>query len=162
MGDIFSLKISVVLTLFLFVFGDGKALAGESPFCIDRVISTEKENLKCLKNHVVTRSIKDRFEKIIRRKRECTTCSPEFPREDNFSPLFGLNFLTLKIERNPFGGYFSYATFRESPRRIYRLWIYKIDDDVFRIREIKSIEIDAKLVQTLRVLKTPTYNQFWF
>lgn len=96
------------------------------------------------------------------RRKACVTCSEEFSGEKNFSPLFGLHFLALKMEQNPFGGFFSYIMFKESPERIYRLWMYEVDAKDLRIREIKTIKPDDNLAKTLMTLKTPAYRQFWF
>jgi len=162
MGDIFSLKISTVLTIFLFVSIGSFALASEPSLCVGHPISTNKENLNCLRSHIESQSIKDNFKRLVERRKICISCSEEFSGEKNFSPLFGLHFLTLKMERTPFGGFFSYIMFKESPERIYRLWMYEVDVNDLRIREIKAIRPDPKIAKILTTLKTPVYKQFWF
>lgn len=156
------MKISAALILFLFVSIGTRGLASESSLCIGRSISTNKENLSCLKRHIESQSIKDNFVRLVERRNACSECSEEFLGEKKLSPLFALHFLTLKIERNPFGGYFSSIMFKESPERIYRLWIYEIDAGSLRIREMKAIKPDAKITKTLATLKTSAYKQFWF
>ncbi|MCB0413133.1 MAG: hypothetical protein KDD50_02285, partial [Bdellovibrionales bacterium] len=150
------------LALLLFVSIGSSTFASEPSLCVGRPISTNKKNLNCLKNHIENKSIKDNFKRLVDRRKDCIACSEEFSGERNFSPLFDLHFLTLKMERSPFGGHFSYVMFKESPTRIYRIWVYEIDTGTLRIREIEAIKPDAKMTKILTALKTSEYKQFWF
>lgn len=129
--------------------------------CLEHPIMLEKKHLECLKNSKVAQSIRINFDSILVRRRTCRECAEAIPREANFSPLYDLDYLMMKAEPNGFGGYWAHIIFKESPTRIYRLWLYPIDENTFQLRDIGTIIPTAKIKKTMTTLSGTKYSKYW-
>lgn len=67
-------------------------------------------------------------------------------------------FLLLEAESNPLGGFFALVVFKRYPK-LFRLWVYETDKNVFEIREIEIIRNLNN--QVMDALSDPGLTKFW-
>lgn len=109
----------------------------------------------------MAQAIRENFDKILGRRKTCRECAETIPRETNFSPLYKLDYFLVRAEPNDFGGYWAHIIFKESPTRIYRLWLYPIDKNIFQLRNIETIVPNVEIKKTMAKLSGSEYSQFW-
>lgn len=117
----------------------------------------DKKGNQCLKNH----TFRTGFNKILVRRQKCEKCADSFPGEINFFPLYNLNFLMMRVESNDFGGYWAHIIFKESPIRIYRLWLYPIEEAAFQLRDIRTLVPTAETRGIMAKLSETKYSKYW-
>lgn len=59
---------------------------------------------------------------------------------EKYSSLFRKPFLLLEAESNDLGGFFALVVFKNHPK-VFRLWVYEIDKNVFELREIIPLQV---------------------
>jgi hypothetical protein len=75
------------------------------------------------------------------------------------SSLFQKPFLLLEAESNDFGGFFALVVFKDRPK-VFRLWIYEIDKNVFEPREIIPLQVTLNKI-IMNDLSNQKVKPFW-
>lgn len=123
--------------------------------------SFETSHLKCLKKETIVSSIRKNFRIAETLKKSCPKCHDPFPDATKFQYLFHQPLMALEIDTKDFGGYWVFiALKRES--KLYRLWLYEIDDGNFQLREIKPLEMSKAMKTKFNDLSTdPLLATYW-
>lgn len=154
-------KLICFFSIFVVIGTSSLGHSEDVSICLERPFSPEKKYLACLRNSKVAQAIRAGFNKILVRRQKCKKCADSFPGETNFSPLYNLNFLMMKVESNDFGGYWAHIIFKESPTRIYKLWFYPIEETTFQLRDIRTFVPSAETKEIMAKLSGTKYSQYW-
>jgi hypothetical protein len=123
--------------------------------------SLEMTHLRCLKKTTIVSRIRKNFRTSETLMQNCPKCHATFPDEAKFQYLFHLPLLALEIDTNDFGGYWIFEIFKNQPK-LYRLWLYEIDEGNFQLREIKVLEMSEALKANINKLSTdPAFATSW-
>lgn len=76
-----------------------------------------------------------------------------------YASLFQKPFLLLESESNDFGGFFALVVFKGHPK-VFRLWVYEIDKNVFEVREVIPLKVTLNK-QIMNELKDRRIGPFW-
>lgn len=143
-----------------FIISLTSAFSGE-PNC-DLLDSTlEYNQLKCLNKNLIANEIRRNFEEAINRHAKCLDCVESFPEASKYLRLIGSKFIIIGFKENGYGGKFAYLFFNNS-NMVYRVWAYPIDEDVYQVRELISVnpsEAFKKEISTLT--KNPQILSLW-
>ncbi len=123
--------------------------------------SLEADHLKCLRNETIVSSIRKNFLEAKALKKSCSKCREVFPDSVKFQNLFHQPLMALEIDTKDFGGYWVFVIFRRDTK-LYRLWLYEIDEGDFQLREIKRIEMSHLLKSKFKDLSTDQFfASYW-
>lgn len=151
------MKIIKILSLVWFVtFGFSALLHGARP---EKPISLQIENLTRWKNSPEAPAIQQSLGAILKPR-------PNYPRYKEFleemkqyASIFRKPFLLLESEPNDFGGFFTLVVFKGHPK-VFSLWVYEIDKNVFEVREVTSLKVTLNK-QIMNELEDKRIGPFW-
>lgn len=72
-----------------------------------------------------------------------------FLNEDKYKSYYADSFSVINIWPGDFGGIFSQIMFKHRRDRIFRIWVYKIDENDYELREIEAVNYTAKEIADL-------------
>ncbi len=106
----------------------------------EKPISLQIENLAHLRNSSKASAIRQSLVAILKP-------SPNYPRSleslkeiKQYDSLFQRPFVLLEAEPNKFGGFFALIVFKNHPK-VFRLWVYEVDKNVFELRMMTSLQV---------------------
>lgn len=69
--------------------------------------------------------------------------------------------LILYAVQSPFGGLFVYVAHEDNFQQVFRLWVYEIDNDIYQVREEKTMNIgNAECLKHVCRKSTPCVNMY--
>ncbi len=165
MEGTFSLKTKsnrILLLVTFFICGTSSSVLGKQNVtsCIGQPTSVEKKYLTCLRDSASAHEIRRNFNKIQEKRHECKKCAESFPGESNFISIYDRKFLVLDMNHNPFGGYSAHIIFNEGRNRLYRVWLYPVEEDEFQIRELEPVAPNKKNVRIMTLLFNSTFSDY--
>lgn len=117
------------------------------------------ENLTRLKNSPVAKGVKKGFKSLASTRLKCPECAEPFQHAFQYTELYKKPFLIVEMEPMDFGGYFVLIVFRHHPK-VYRFWLYEIDEGEFQLREIVPLEITLNK-RLMDELNRNVYTPYW-
>lgn len=116
----------------------------------------EYPQLKCLNKNIIATEIRRNFIEVQKRNDECksrTDCAEVFPDATKFLNLVKKKFLVIGLKQNGFGGNFVFLFFRSS-KMIHRVWVYPIDENIYQVRELKTLAPSKTFQEKISYLNT--------
>jgi hypothetical protein len=69
--------------------------------------------------------------------------------------------LILYTVKSPFGGIIVYVALEDNFQQVFRLWVYEIDNDIYQIREEKTMNVDnSECLKNVFRKSTPCVNMY--
>ena len=125
----------------------------------EKPISLQIESLTRWRNSSEALAIQQGLSAMLKPRRNYPRIAEPFVLSKQYIPLYGKPFLTLDTELNDFGGFFALVVFKDYPK-VFRLWLYEIDKNVFEIREMIPLQVTLNKV-IMDELKDKRISPFW-
>jgi len=107
---------------------------------VEKPISLQIKDLTRWKNSPESSAIQQSLGAILRPRANYLRSLESLKEIKQYVPLFQRPFLLLEAEPNGFGGFFALVVFKNHPK-VFSLWIYEIDKNVFELREIEPLKV---------------------
>ena len=143
-------------SIWLIIFGFSIATYGANP---EKPISLQIENLTRWKNSLETPAIQQSLNAILKPRQNYLRSLESMKEIKQYAPIFSRPFLLLEAESNDFGGFFALIVFNSHPK-VFRLWIYEIDKNVFELREIIPLQVTLNK-EIMSELADKRVTPFW-
>jgi hypothetical protein len=106
----------------------------------EKPISLQIESLTRWRNSLETPAIQQSLNAILKPRQNYLRSLESLKEIEQYAPLFPKPFLLLEAAPNDFGGFFALVVFKNHPK-VFRLWVYEIDKNVFEFREIIPLQV---------------------
>jgi|GEM_PF-3273813 hypothetical protein len=125
----------------------------------EKPISLQIANLSRWKNSPEASAIRQSLGAIHKQRRNYPRVTEPFKGASKYTTIFRKPLLLLDSEPNHFGGFFALAVFKNYPK-VFRLWIYEIDKNVFEVREVIPLRVNlGKMI--MNELEDKRIVPFW-
>lgn len=151
------MKILKMLVLaWLMIFGFSISTYGANP---EKPISLQIENLTLWKNSLETSAVRQSLDAILKPRQNYPRFADFLEEVKKYNSIFNKPFLLLEAESTGFGGFFALVVFKSHPK-VFRLWIYEIDKNIFELREIIPLQVTLNKI-IMNDLADKRVNPFW-
>ena len=161
------MKTSVLLLTALFSTGT-LALSHEMKdefgvvWCIDRKMSLDERQLKCLQSLDETQIVKQGFAKILQRRRTCSKCNASVIDEEKYLSFYHLPFLVIAVTFVTRGtGIRVHLIFKVGPPQKFETLLVVNDQNVNEFRVIQTLPTSKKMVGVIQKLRGKDFAQYW-
>lgn len=150
------MAVQVLAFLSIVIFGFSTSTYGVQ---VEKPISLQIKDLRRWKNSSEVSAVRQSLAAMLNPR-------PSYPRFMDFtkkirkySHLFQKPFLLLEAESNEIGGFFALVVFKDHPK-VYRLWLYEIDKNLFELREIAPLKVTLNKI-IMDDLANKRVHPFW-
>jgi hypothetical protein len=151
------MKIIKILTLVSFLaFGFSVSTYGAQ---LENPILLQIQNLTRWKNSTEAPAVQQSLGAILKPRRDYPRFVSFLEEMKQYTSLFRKSFLLLEAEANGFGGFFALVVFKNHPK-VFSLWIYEIDKNVFELREITPLQVTLNKI-IMSELEDKRVTPFW-
>ena len=147
----------IVLGLLALIFGT--EVFAKPTKLYEKPISLQIENLTKWKNSPEAVAIRQGIKAMLQPRPNYPRVAEPFEGAKLYAPLYGKPFLTLEAKPGDFGGFFALIVFRDHPK-VFRLWLYEIDKNVFEIREMVPLRATLNK-EVMDALSDKRISPFW-
>jgi hypothetical protein len=115
---------------------------------VEKPISLQIKDLTRWKNSPEAPAIQQSLGAILKPRENYLRSVESLKEIKQYTSLFQKPFLLLEAESNDLGGFFALVVFKNHPK-VFRLWVYEIDKNVFELREISPLQVTLnKIIMT--------------
>jgi len=151
------MKIIKVLALVSFLaFGFSVSTYGAQP---EKAISLQIKNLTRWKRSHEAPAIQQSLGAILKPRENYPRSLESLKEIKQYSSLYQKPFLLLEAEPNDFGGFFALIVFKGHPK-VFSLWVYEIDINVFEVREVTPLKVTLNK-EIMNELEDKRITPFW-
>lgn len=126
---------------------------------VEKPISLQIKDLTRWKNSPEAPAVQQSLNAILKPRQNYPRSLVSLREIKQYFSLFQRPFLLLEAEPNGFGGFFVLVVFKDDPR-VFSLWIYEIDKNVFELREMTPLKMTLNKA-IMDELKDNGITPFW-
>lgn len=145
-----------ILSIWLFVLSFSAQVYGAHT---EWPISLQIEKLNHWRSSSKAFAIRQSLGAIIKPRKNYPRSLESLKEIKQYDSLIQKPFLLLEAEPNEFGGFFALVVFKKHPR-VFRLWIYEVDRNVFELRMMTPLQVKLNKIITSE-LDDPRISPFW-